>query len=60
MLELVSAKERQRRGSGGLDQLDLKSVVDVLRRNLNNSSIDTKVAVMKWIHHLFTEAREEA
>lgn len=60
MLELVSAKERERRGSGGLAQLDLKSVVDVLRQYLDNSSIDTKLAVMKWINHLFTEARDEA
>lgn len=33
--------------------------MEVLRQYLKNSSVETKVAVLKWIHHLFTEAKDE-
>jgi len=43
--------------SGGdlkLDQpiLDLISVIDVLTRNLQNTAVPTKTAVLRWIYHL--------
>lgn len=51
MLQLVS-----RGCSGGnADTLDLDSVMAVLRQYLADSRVDTKVAALKWIYHLFTE-----
>ncbi|KAL0131673.1 hypothetical protein PUN28_002901 [Cardiocondyla obscurior] len=35
------------------ENLDLASVVEVLTRHLSYLSVQTKVAVLKWIHHLF-------
>lgn len=35
------------------ERLDLPSVVEVLTKHLNHTSVATKVAVLKWIHHLF-------
>jgi hypothetical protein len=32
--------------------VDLNSVVDVLTRNLQNTAVPTKVAVLRWIYHL--------
>lgn len=50
MLQLVS------RGAVAKSEvLDLNSVMDVLRQYLAHSRVDTKVAALKWIHHLFTE-----
>lgn len=37
------------------DKLDLKSVVDVLTQYIMHNSVQTKVAVLKWIHHLYTQ-----
>lgn len=36
------------------ESLDLSSVVEVLIKHLMHTSVQTKVAVLKWIHHLFT------
>ncbi|CAL7935227.1 unnamed protein product [Xylocopa violacea] len=36
------------------ESLDLTSVVEVLTKHLMYMSVQTKVAVLKWIHHLFT------
>ncbi|XP_012276092.1 protein VAC14 homolog isoform X2 [Orussus abietinus] len=36
------------------EKLDLPSVVEVLTKHLMHTSVQTKVAVLKWIHHLFT------
>ncbi|XP_015593801.1 protein VAC14 homolog [Cephus cinctus] len=36
------------------ESLDLGSVVQVLTKHLMHTSVQTKVAVLKWIHHLFT------
>lgn len=33
--------------------------MEVLRQYLCHSSVHTKVAVLKWIHHMFTEATNE-
>ncbi|XP_015434486.1 PREDICTED: protein VAC14 homolog isoform X2 [Dufourea novaeangliae] len=35
------------------ESLDLSSVVEVLTKHLMYMSVQTKVAVLKWIHHLF-------
>lgn len=53
MLQLVSSKENK------LNNLDLNSVMDVLKQYLTHNSVHTKVAVLKWIHHLFTEFHNE-
>lgn len=34
-------------------QLDLPSVVEVLTQHIAHSSVQTKVAVLRWIHHLY-------
>lgn len=56
LLELVSMKEDK---SKNLKNLDLDSVMEVLRQYLANSSVHTKVAALKWVHHLFTEVESE-
>ncbi|XP_055679622.1 protein VAC14 homolog [Lutzomyia longipalpis] len=56
LLDLVSSKEDK---LNNLKNLDLDSVMEVLRQYLGHSSVHTKVAVLKWIHHLFTEIHEE-
>ncbi|XP_058836693.1 protein VAC14 homolog isoform X2 [Topomyia yanbarensis] len=56
LLELVSAKEDKQKN---LKNLDLDSVMEVLRQYLIHSSVPTKIAVLKWVHHLFTEVHDE-
>lgn len=56
MLELVSAGDKKQ---DVFAHLDLESVMEVLRQYLVDSSVETKVAALKWIHHLFIEARHE-
>lgn len=56
MLELVSSKSDM---SQIFKHLDLDSIMEVLRQYLAHSSVETKVAVLKWIHHLFTEAKDK-
>ncbi|EAT36537.1 AAEL011389-PA [Aedes aegypti] len=55
LLELVSGDEKQEI----LKNLDLDSVMEVLRQYLIHSSVPTKIAVLKWVHHLFTEVHDE-
>lgn len=52
LFELVSS-------STDIKDLELKSVMEVLRQYLAHSSVNTKVAVLQWIHHLFTEIHDE-
>lgn len=52
MFELVSV-------SNDNSDLDLNSIMEVLRQYLAHSSVNTKVAVLQWIHHLFTEIHDE-
>lgn len=40
--------------NSSVEILDLASIVDVLTKHLLHMSVPTKVAVLKWIHHLFT------
>lgn len=42
-----------------LKQLNIRAVMDVLGQYLVNSSVHTKIAVLKWVHHLFTEINDE-
>lgn len=52
MFELVSSSKNAK-------DLELNSVMEVLRQYLAHSSVNTKVAVLQWIHHLFTEIHDE-
>lgn len=56
MFELISSKEEKERA---FEYLDLDSVMKVLQQYLIQGSVDTKVAVLQWIHHLFTQAENE-
>lgn len=42
----------------GETDLDLKAILGVLIRQLQRGRVDTKLAVLKWIYHLFKIARE--
>lgn len=52
LFELVSSSDNAK-------DLELNSVMEVLRQYLAHSSVNTKVAVLRWIHHLFTEIHDE-
>lgn len=56
MLELISAQDKKEKA---FRYLDLDSVMKVLQQYLVQSSVETKVAVLKWIHHLFKQAENE-
>lgn len=56
MFELISAQNGKEKA---FQHLDLDSVMKVLEQYLAQSSVETKVAVLKWIHHLFTQAKNE-
>lgn len=56
MLELISSPEEKEKA---FKHLDLESVMKVLQQYLVQGSVDTRVAVLKWIHHLFTQAEDE-
>lgn len=53
MLELATNKPEN------LRLINLNAVMNVLTQYLVNSSVHTKIAVLKWIHHLFMEIHEE-
>ncbi|KAF5274813.1 hypothetical protein FQR65_LT00396 [Abscondita terminalis] len=62
LMKLVSLQVEEEtsglRSVGGEDaqvkeQLDLPSVVDVLTQHILHNSVQTKVAVLRWIHHLY-------
>lgn len=56
MFQLVTSKNENVQN---LKSLDLDSVMEVLRQYLSNSPVNTKIAVLKWIHHLFTQIHSE-
>lgn len=35
--------------------INMTSVIEVLLNNLISESVQTKVAVLEWIHHLYTQ-----
>uniref|UniRef100_A0A1I8PF19 Protein VAC14 homolog n=1 Tax=Stomoxys calcitrans TaxID=35570 RepID=A0A1I8PF19_STOCA len=49
MMRLVSSKEHK---TQNIEQLDLRSIMAVLSQYLSHDSVQTKVAVLEWIHHL--------
>ncbi|XP_043472864.1 protein VAC14 homolog [Leptopilina heterotoma] len=55
--ENVSGDKTQNRHL--IDSLKLSSVVEVLTKHLMHTSVQTKVAVLKWIHHLFTNISDK-
>lgn len=55
MLDLISAKEN----NDELKNIDLESVMEVLKMYLVHSSVNTKVHTLSWIHQFFIEAEEE-
>ncbi|ALC45820.1 CG5608, partial [Drosophila busckii] len=50
MMQLVSSQEHK---TQNLEKIDLRSIMDVLSQYLTHNSMHTKIAVLKWIHHLF-------
>uniref|UniRef100_A0A1Q3FD56 Protein VAC14 homolog n=1 Tax=Culex tarsalis TaxID=7177 RepID=A0A1Q3FD56_CULTA len=56
LLELVSTSENKQKN---LSAMDLAPVMEVLRQYLIHSSVPTKIAALKWVHHLFTEVHDE-
>lgn len=56
MFELISSKDGK---ENAFEYLELDSVMKVLQEYMIHSSVDTKVAVLKWIHHLFKQAENE-
>lgn len=53
-MDLVSSKNHN-----ALANLDLESVMEVLKMYLNHDSVNTKVNSLRWIHHLFAETQKE-
>ncbi|KAH8358614.1 hypothetical protein KR093_001255 [Drosophila rubida] len=56
MMQLVSSKELK---SQNVAKIDLRSIMEVLSQYLTHNSMHTKIAVLKWIHHLFTNFPNE-
>ncbi|XP_033222290.1 protein VAC14 homolog isoform X2 [Belonocnema kinseyi] len=52
-------KDSKIQGCPLAESLDLSSVVEVLTKHLMHTSVQTKVAVLKWIHHFFTNIPEK-
>lgn len=56
MMKLVSCKKSQGQNNATpntiIKDIDLGSIMLVLSRYLNHNSVQTKVAVLEWIHHL--------
>ncbi|XP_032589781.1 protein VAC14 homolog isoform X2 [Drosophila mojavensis] len=50
MMQLVSSKEFK---TQNVAKIDLRSIMEVLSQYLTHNSVHTKIAVLKWIHHLF-------
>lgn len=55
LMQLIQKEEVNDENQEAEGQLDLKSVVDVLTQYIMHNSVQTKVAVLKWIHHLYTQ-----
>ncbi|XP_065168926.1 protein VAC14 homolog isoform X2 [Atheta coriaria] len=64
LMKLITLKDEQNDGrhasqDGVVCKLDLEKVLDVLTQYLSYNSVQTKVAVLRWIHHLYTNLEEE-
>ncbi|KAG5684400.1 hypothetical protein PVAND_013635 [Polypedilum vanderplanki] len=55
MLDLISSKENV----NVIENVDLESVMQVLKMHLVHSSVNKKVHTLSWIHHFFIEAESE-
>lgn len=55
MLALLSRNDNH----SALANLDLESVMGVLKQYLVHNSVNTKVQALRWIHHLFSELQNE-
>ncbi|KAH8402579.1 hypothetical protein KR215_002573 [Drosophila sulfurigaster] len=56
MTDLFSSKELKPQD---VAKIDLRSIMEVLSQYLTHNSMHTKIAVLKWIHHLFTNFPKE-
>jgi hypothetical protein len=57
-MKLVRSCHKNLNTDCGETDLDLKAILDVLVRQLQRGRVDTKLAALKWIYHLYTIARE--
>jgi vacuole morphology and inheritance protein 14 len=55
MLDLISEKDNK----DELKNIDIESVMEVLKMYLLHSSVNTKVHSLSWIHQFFIEAEDE-
>lgn len=55
LMQLIQKEQGNESEEQAGEDLDLKSVVDVLTQYIMHNSVQTKVAVLKWIHHLYTQ-----
>jgi hypothetical protein len=55
----ISIDDSSQVPESGDSDLDLKAILDVLTRQLQQGRVDTKLAALKWIYHLYTIAREK-
>jgi hypothetical protein len=55
----ISIDDSSQTPESGDSDLDLKAILDVLTRQLQQGRVDTKLAALKWIYHLYTIAREK-
>ncbi len=46
-------------GSSEETDLDLKAILDVLTRQLQRGRVDTKLAALRWIYHLYKISRDK-
>ncbi len=56
---IPNLEESSREEVCGESDLDLKAILDVLTRQLQRGRVDTKLAALKWIRHLYSIAREK-
>lgn len=59
MMKLMSGKGAENTTTTISKDIDLGSIMLVLSRYLNHNSVQTKVAVLEWIHHLLTNFPNE-
>lgn len=55
-MSLISSQAHK---SQNIEKIDLRSAMEVLSQYLTHNSVHTKIAVLKWIHHLFTHFPNE-
>ena len=53
----VSSSETKTSNSSNESDLKLESLVEVLTKQLQRGRVETKLAVLRWIYHLFNISR---